>query len=96
MPRTLAKVSISMELIQAFITKSPPVILECTAGVPEDAVFISLVGSPRDGQVGAVFYHPSFPIVDFGAAIPAIDIDHKVLTWEEHLRRLGIAITDSK
>ena len=90
--RNLARVSFSVELIQTLITEDGPVTFECTKGIPTDAIFIGLVEDAGKLSVSAILYHPSFPVVREGGEIPIIDIEHKITTWQEQLKQLGIAL----
>jgi hypothetical protein len=51
--------------------------IECIKGIPKDAAFL---GSYFDGSSMAgymYFTHPSFDIVDVGACIPDISVEHR-------------------
>jgi hypothetical protein len=70
--RRLAIIEIDQELLITMMKEGFEGKIKTIKGLPEDAVFFASRFDDRTQTSYFVFYHPSFPIVKIGNAIPTI------------------------
>ena len=87
--RRIVRALVSAELMaevmrQGWIIPShDTVAVMCEQGIPPDAKFVGASSSPSDLSVWFFFEHESFDIVPEGGTIPAVQIVHRRILFDE-------------
>ena len=70
------RVVICEELLTQMLTQGYNVQnVECTHGLPQDAVFIASTFDDEKMLCSLIYYHPDFSKVPGGGSIPVVDIE---------------------
>ncbi len=78
--RRIIGVYISQELVIELLTRGYKTRgkIECTEGVPADAIYVGNSFDPMKNAVIFYFIHPSFKPIELGGLIPMITVTHTV------------------